>query len=131
MNLIQIPSHLTDHAWLDGANSLVEACTDECTIDQHKLVISRGERPLVRMDDEGTVGWGVYRVDQLPNMRVFHVTNLVGHHSRFERFYDELKLMARSLGCSRIRCCAKPAQERLYKMKLNMTSIYTTLEAEI
>jgi hypothetical protein len=84
------------------------------------------------MDDEGkTVGWAVFRVDTLPNLRVFHVTNLVGHGSRFERFFDLVKLMAKDLGCSRVRCSAKPSQARLYQMKLNFQPVYTTLEAEV
>ena len=132
MQLIPIHSRHTDYAWADGASDLSESCVDECTADQLKSLIAREERQLVRMDDDGkTVGWGVFRIENLPNMRVFFVTNLVGHKSRFERFYSMLTDMAKDLGCSRIRFAAKPAQERLYRMKLGAESIYTILELKL
>jgi hypothetical protein len=81
------------------------------------------------MDDEGkSVGWGVFNVDSLPNIRVLHITSLVAHNGGFERFFDEIKKVARSLGCSRIRCCAKPAQARLYRMKAGFQPVYETIE---
>ena len=132
MQLIPIPSRHTDYAFKDGAVDLAESCVEECSIDQLRMLIAREERQLVRMDDEGkTVGWGVFRIENLPNMRVFFVTNLVGHHSRFERFYSQLKELAKDLGCSRIRFAAKPAQARLYRMKLGAESIYSILEVNV
>lgn len=129
MTLCQIPARLIDYAWQDGAKSLSEACESECTIDQLRLLIARGERQLVRMDEDGkTVGWGVYRIDMLPNFNVLHVTNLVAHNAHFEKFFDALKQIAAGIGCSRIRCSAKPAQARLYAMKLGFSPVYTTLE---
>ena len=132
MKLIPIPAHHTDAAWNDGAQTLDESCAEECTIDQLKMLVARGERQLVRMDSEGKkVGWAVFRVDALPNFRVMHVTNLVAHNAHFEQFFSEVKSLAESLGCSRVRCCAKPAQARLYQMKLGFSPIYTTLEVSI
>jgi hypothetical protein len=129
ISLIHIQAKHIDFAWRDGANMLSEACSDECTVDQLKLVLSRGERELLRMDDEsGTVGWGVFKIDNYPNIRVLHVTNLVAHGAHFERFFELLKKIAEGQGCSRIRCSAKPAQARLYASKLGFTPVYTTLE---
>lgn len=129
ISLIHIPAHQVDFAWKDGASSLSEACSEECTIDQLKLVISRGERELIRMDDEsGTVGWGVFKIENYPNIRVLHVTNLVAHGAHFERFFESLRAIAKGYGCSRIRCSAKPAQARLYASKLGFASVYETLE---
>jgi len=132
MNLIVVPPTHVDYAWADGAVCLSEACDTsggEIEGPQLKMILSRGERTLVRMDDEGqAVGWGAFRVDQLPNMRVLHITDLVAHNGGFECFFDEIKKVARSLGCSRVRCCAKPAQARLYRMKAGFTPVYETLE---
>lgn len=132
MKLVIIEPRFTDFAWADGAKCLSEACNTsggEITGDQLKMILSRGERTLVRLDDEGqAVGWGAFRVDQLPNMRVLHITDLVAHNAQFQRFFDEIKQVARSLGCSRVRCCAKPAQARLYRMKAGFTPVYETLE---
>lgn len=134
MRLIPIQSQFIDIAWLSGASCLSEACDTsggEITGDQLKLILSRGERTLIRMDDEtGTVGWGVIRIDQLPNKRVLFITDLVAHNGHFERFFEEIKAMARNYGCLSIRCAAKPAQERLYRMKCDMRPVYSILEVE-
>ena len=119
-----------DFAWKDGANCLAEACSsvDEITGDQLKLILSRGERTLVRLDeDEKAVGWGCYRVDQLPNVRVCHITDLVSHNNEFHRFFEEFKELARALGCSEVRCSCKPPQARLFKRTNNFEEVYTTL----
>lgn len=135
MRLLHVPATHVDQAWEDGASCLGEACKHsggDITGDQLKMILSRGERTLIRMDDEGkAVGWGVVRVDQLPNVRVLHVTDMVAPGAHFERFLDELKAMARSLGCSRVRCSAKPAQARLYRMKAGFQPVYETLEVRL
>ena len=132
LRLIHIPANQIDFAWKDGASSLSEACSEECTIDQLKLVLSRGERELMRMDNEtGTVGWGVFKIENYPNNRVLHVTNLVAHGAHFEQFFDSLKTIAKGQGCSRIRCSAQPAQARLYAMKLGFIPVYMTMEIQL
>lgn len=135
MNLsVVAPSHI-DKAWRDGASCLAEACNTsggEITGEQLKLILSRGERTLVALKDgEEIVGWGCWRVDQLPNVRVLHCCELVAHNAHFEQFFDELKKAADYLGCSEIRCSCGPAQERLYRMKLGMEPVYTTLRVKV
>lgn len=132
MILYPVPAFKVDEAWSDGADCLEEACHEECTIDQLKMLCSRGERQLVRMDNEGQiVGWGVFMVDQRPNFRVLHITNLVAHNAHFELFFDLLKDIAKDLGCSRIRSCAGPAQARLYAQKLSFEHVYATVEYKV
>lgn len=135
MKIVFIQASHVDFAWRDGASKLAEACKhsgNEITGDQLKMLFSRGERMLVRMDDDSkTVGWAGLRVDQLPNVRVMHVCDLYAPHGRFELFFEELKKLAFNTGCSKIRCAAKPAQARLYKMKLGFQSVYETLEIEV
>ena len=129
MQLVPIPARFTDAAWADGADSLGESCVEECTPEQLKTLISRGERQLVRMDNEGkTVGWGAFCIQQLPNMSVLFVTNLTAHKAHFERFYGLLEGMAKDYGCSRIRFACKPLQERLFRAKLQATPVYQILE---
>lgn len=130
--LVFIDPKFTDFAWRDGASCLAEGLIDECTADQLKLLLSRGERALAALKDgDKTVGWGTYRIDQLPNIRVLHITNLVAHNGHFETFFGELKKLAYTLGCSRIRCSCKPAQARLYRMKCGFQSVYETLEVVV
>lgn len=133
MQLIPVPASHIDKAWAEGASCLAQACDvsgGEIEGPQLKMILSRGERTLVRMDDGGTVGWGVVRIDQLPNMRVLFVTDMVAPGAHFERFFGALKEVAQAQGCSRIRCAAKPAQARLYRMKANFRPVYEILEVE-
>jgi hypothetical protein len=134
MQLVPVDARFIDAAWKEGASELARACDTsggEITGDQLKLLLSRGERTLIRMECEGrTVGWGVVRIDQLPNMRVLFVTDMVAPNAHFERFFQALKEMAVSLGCSRVRCAAKPAQSRLYQMKVGAKPVYEILEWE-
>lgn len=132
MLLVPIPAKFTDYAWKDGAHTLGESCVEECTPDQLKMLIARGERQLVRMDNDGkTVGWGAFCVQSLPNMSVLFVTNMTSHKAHFEQFYGLLEGMAKDFGCSRIRFAAKPFQERLFRQKLQAKPVYQILEKEI
>jgi hypothetical protein len=132
MELQQVPASFVDRAWSEGASALAKACAEsggEVTGDQLKLLCARGERHLIRMVVDGeVVGWGVLRVDQLPNMRVLHICELYAPNGGFERFFTAVKEMAASLGCSRVRCAAKPAQARLYRMKAGFQPVYEILE---
>lgn len=83
------------------------------------------------LDGETIRGWGVIRIDQLPNMRVMFITNLVAHNSEFKEFFVLLKEIAKSLGCSSIRCGAKEVQERLYRMHCGFKKVYSILEVKL
>lgn len=134
MKLEIVQSQFVDFAWKDGASCLAEVCelVEDITGSQLKMILSRGERILVRMDDEGkTVGWGCFRIDQLPNIRVLHITDLVAHNGGFERFFEEIKKVAKAAGCSRVRCSALPAQARLYRIKCGFKPVFETIEADV
>lgn len=152
MKLEPIGTFFIDKAWKEGADCLEAACDEsggEITGSQLKLILSRGERTLIRMVAteicepyrpapgelanyrEKTVGWGAIRVDQLPNLRALHITNLVAPHGHFEQFFQEIKTMAAQLGCSEVRCSAKPVQARLFRMKCGFTPVYETLKVEV
>lgn len=134
IDLVPIAAHQIDFAYRDGADCLSKACDTsggEITGDQLKMILSRGERQLIRMDADGkAVGWGVVRVDQLPNMRVLFITDLVAPHGRFEAFFSSIKDMAKQYGCSKVRCAAKPAQERLYRMRCQFKTVYQIMEVD-
>lgn len=134
MQISVVQPQFVDYAWRDGAACLSEACDasgGEITGDQLKLILARGERTLVRLDDEGAVGWGVFRVDQLPNIRALHITDLVCHNAQYQRFFDQLKDIARAMGCSEVRCSCRPAQARLFKRTNGFEEVYTTLRVQI
>jgi len=133
--LIVVPSTHIDVAWKEGAHQLGLACATsggEITGDQLKMMLSRGERTLVRLDREAQiVGWSVVGVEQLPNCRVLYVYELYAPHGHFECFLEELQTMARAYGCLKIRCAAKPAQERLYRQRCGFVPVYQVLEVEL
>lgn len=135
MHLSIVPSSHVDKAWADGAACLAKACETsggEITGDQLKMLLARGERNLVAMVDEGKpVGWAVFRIDQLPNLRCFYITDLVAPHANFPAYFEQVKEMAAGYGCSRVRFAAKPAQARLYRNKLGATPVYEVMEIEI
>lgn len=135
MNLSIVSPNFVDKAWKDGASALAEACelTNEVTGSQLKMMLSRGERTLVAlMDDDKPVGWGVWRVDQHPNVRVLHCTDLVAHNADFVRFFDEVKKAAEYLGCSEVRFCpGGDAQARLFSAKLKAEPLYTTYRVKL
>lgn len=135
LRLAIIEPRFVDRAWNDGAYCLAEACETsggEIEGPQLKMILSRGERTLVALrDDDKTVGWGAWRIDQLPNIRVLHCTDLVAHNAHFEAFFLALKQAAEMMGCSEIRCSCGPAQARLYRMKLGMEPVYETLRVKL
>jgi hypothetical protein len=152
MKLTPVDPRFVDSAWREGAHKLSEACATsggEITGDQLKLLLSRNERILLRMEEgivgevrplpDGsfsnyetrTVGWGVVRIDQLPNVRVLHACEMYAPGIGFERFFGALKELAINAGCSEVRCSAAPAQARLYQMKCGFEPIYTTLRVSV
>lgn len=131
MKLLHVPATHVDQAWKDGASKLAEACATsggEVTGDQLKLLLARGERTLIQMNDNGAiVGWGVMRIDQLPNVRVLHICEVYAPRNLHGEYLAQLKELAKAHGCSEIRCSAKPAQARLYRMKFDFESVYETM----
>jgi hypothetical protein len=135
MKLSIVPPAFIDLAWgKEGANCLAEALEgfSEITGDQLKMILSRGERTLVRLDEDDKIaGWGCYRVDQLPNLRALHITDLVSHNNEFHRFFEDMKVIAMALGCSEIRCSCKPAQAHLFKRTNGFEEVYMTLRVKL
>lgn len=134
MQLIPIPANFIDHAWREGASCLSESCEglEEITGDQLKMILSRGERVLLKMQDGDRIaGWGVIRIEQLPNIRILFITNLTAHNGGFERFFEAIKAIARNEGCTQVRCAAKAAQARLYQMKSGFEPVYQVLRANV
>jgi hypothetical protein len=133
--LIVVPATHIDRAWGEGACNLAKACDasgGEITGDQLRMMLSRGERTLLRMDHGDSIaGWAVVGVEQLPNLRMMFVYELYAPRGHFEAFFDQLKAMAISNGCSRVRCAAKPAQERLYRRLCGYKPVYQVLEVEL
>lgn len=132
MQLVHVPPQFIDQAWRDGAFRLDDALTYETTIDQLKLLLARGERNLFcGLDGDSILGWMVANAEQYANVRVFHVYALHAPNHMHAEFFAQLQAMARQQGCSEVRCCAKPAQARLYRMKWAFEPVYETLRVKV
>jgi len=119
VELIPIDRKHIHTAWAMGAHRLSEACDTsggEITGDQLRMILARGERQLIAMVRDGApAGWGVIRIDDLPNMRVCMVTDMWAPGAGFPEFLEKLWEWASADGCSEIQCEAMPAQARLYQ----------------
>lgn len=132
------PTHV-DFAWQDGASQLHEVCelVDEVTESQLKLILSRGEKTLAQLVDNGkVVGWVCWMIHALPNKRVLHVSGIVAHNAESERFFGKLGEIAVMIGCSAIRYSAPPAQARMNRMKakalgMEARALYETYEVPV
>lgn len=130
-----IPAQFVGQAWREGAHMLAKACDasgGEITGDQLKLLLMRGERSLLRITQDGEcVGWAAIRIDQLPNVRALHVTDLYAPGGHWIACFEQLKAMAKANGCEEMRCCAGGAQQRLYQRELPWEALYTTLRVKV
>lgn len=130
-----VPPAFAVRAWKEGAHQLAKACDasgGEITGDQLKLILARGERTLLRIDLGGSaVGWAVTRIDQLPNTRALHISDLYAPGGHWAACFDLLADMARASGCVEMRCCAKPAQARLYQKRHPWVPLYQTLKVDL
>lgn len=119
VELVPIDRKHIHAAWAMGAHRLSEACDTsdgEITGDQLKMILARGERQLLAMVRDGApVGWGVIRIDDLPNTRVCMVTDMWAPGAGFAEFLHKLWDLASADGCCEIQCQAREAQARLYK----------------
>lgn len=130
--LLHVPATHVDRAWKDGAYKLAESCKTsggEITGEQLKMMLARGERILLK--GENNDGWVVVAFEQLPNLRVLHIYSLYAPGHMTADYLEELKKLARDNGASEVRCCAGPAQERLYRMKHGFEAVYTTMRVPV
>jgi len=135
MRLMHVaPAHV-DKAWKDGAHNLAEACkwaTREITPDQLKMMLARGERQLVVLEESGImVAWAAVQVQQLPNIRVLYVYAIYAPGSTGPEAFSLLADLARSEGCSEIRGACSEAVARLWERKLKAERLYSIMSIPV
>lgn len=135
MQLVHVPISHIDQAWKDGAHQLSEACdwaAAELTPGQLKMLLSRGEKQLIGLQDEGLFkAWAAIEFQQLPNIRVLFVYAIYARGSTGERAFELLADLARSMGCSSIRGACSDEIARLWQMKFRAKKVYNVLELPI
>lgn len=131
--LTVIPPAFLDRAWKEGASALGKACDrakEEITGDQLKLILSRGERTLVRLAQGNEVaGWAVVEAQQLPNVRVMYVWSLYAPHHSLD-MHKHINRLAVESGCSVIRGAVDEANERLWA-RVNAKKVYSVYQIEV
>jgi hypothetical protein len=133
MHISIVPPAFIDRAWKEGAHHLALACDrakEEITGSQLKLILSRGERQLIRLaEGEEVIGWAVTTAQQLPNLRALYVWSLYAPGHSLD-MYDQLKRVALDAGCSVIRGAVDEANERLWQ-RVKAQKVYTVYQIEV
>ena len=128
----QYPATMIDQIWHGDADVLVTAMprnNGECTGDQLKMLLMRGEMLLIGSKDL----YAAIQHIQHPNRRVLHVFAAGardGGSGLNDRDIAELTEYARQTGCEAITCSADMAAQRLYQ-RFGFKPIYTTLEISV
>lgn len=128
----QHPSHMIDQLWHGSADALVSAMArngGECTGDQLKMMLMRGEMLLIGSDDL----WAAVQHIQHPNRRVLHiyaVASKLNSDGLNHADINELAEYARQTGCTALTCSADKAAERLYA-RYGFVSQYVTMGIEL
>ncbi len=135
MRLFIVPTHLAMKAWHEGACKLAEA-TDkamgEVTPDQLKMMLGRGERQLVGIENGAdVVAWFAVSVDQMPNIRVLYIYAAWAPGSVNLEVFAPLAQFARDSGASEIRGASSDAIMRIWRAKLGAEKLYNVFRIEV
>lgn len=135
MNLFVVPTHLALKAWSDGAHKLTEAiekAKGEVTPDQLRMLLARGERQLIGIEDGGTVlVWFAVTVEQLPNVRVLYIYAAWAPGAVTAEVFAPLADFARDAGASEIRGASNDAIMRIWRAKLGAEKLYNVFRIEV
>jgi hypothetical protein len=133
MHLFHVPPDLIDLAWRDGAHKLASAIiksAGECTADQLKALLQRGEKTLIGVR-EGTnppAGWAVLEVQHTPNLQALFVYAVYAPGAAGIDVMRQIKRFARDNGCMVIRGACGDAVLRLWQRRFGAKPIYTVCE---
>lgn len=132
--LVVAPNHI-DQAWRDGAHRLSEAFdryNAECTIDQLRMRLVRGEATLLTIRKDGKhIVWVAVEFIQYPNMRALHVAALYARHALSAEAFELVMDYGHAGGASVIQCAASGAAKRLYEHKCGYMEAYSILRRPI
>lgn len=136
MRLVIIPPAHLDRVWREGANQLAEACKwadREVTPDQLKMMLARGERQLLALEDDAGrfVAFAAVLVQQLPNIRCLYIYSIFAPGATTPECFEHLAGYARHEGCSEIRGAVSDAVLRLWEKKLRAQKLYSIVAIPI
>jgi hypothetical protein len=137
MNTVQIvaPNNIYS-VWEDikeYLNASINVSTHDCTIEQLKMLLVRGEQTLLVSINEKGVLNGAMTVEFInyPNNRVMHITALGGHGIVNDETFSQVESWAKMQGATKASAWAQEAQARLYKIKSNFNTVRYVVEKDL
>ena len=134
MNTVQIvaPNNIYS-VWEDikeYLNASINVSTHDCTIEQLKMLLVRGEQTLLVSVNENSKINGAMTVEFInyPNNRVMHITALGGHGIVNDETFSQVESWAKLQGATKASAWAQEAQARLYKIKSNFNTVRYVVE---
>jgi len=138
MNIVQIVAPNNVYSVWDGniANYLeasINVSNGDCTLDQLKLLLVKGEQTLLVSVDDKSVINGAMTVEFInyPNARVMFITALGGHGIVNDETFSQVESWARLQGATKVSAWAQEAQARLYKIKANFNTVRFVVEKDL
>ena len=137
MNTVQIvaPNNIYS-VWEDikeYLNASINVSTHDCTIEQLKMLLVRGEQTLlVSVNNDSKIN-GAMTVEFInyPNNRVMHITTLGGHGIVNDETFSQVEAWAKLQGATKASAWAQEAQARLYKIKSNFNTVRYVVEKDL
>ena len=137
MNTVQIvaPNNIYN-VWEDVKeylNASINVSTGDCTLEQLKLLLVRGDQTLLVSTDEKGKLTGAMAVEFInyPNNRVMFITTLGGNGIVNNETFSQVESWARMQGATKVSAWAQEAQARLYKMKANFNTVRMVVEKDL
>ena len=137
MNTVQIvaPNNIYN-VWEDVKeylNASINVSTHDCTIEQLKMLLVRGEQTLLVSVNEKGVLNGAMTVEFVnrPNNRVMFITALGGHGIVNNETFSQVEAWAKMQGATKASAWAQEAQARLYKIKSNFNTVRYVVEKDL
>lgn len=137
MNTVQIVvSNNIYSVWEDVKeylNASINVSTHDCTIEQLKMLLVRGEQTLLVSINEKGVLNGAMTVEFInrPNSRIMFITALGGHGIVNDETFSQVESWAKMQGATKASAWAQEAQARLYKIKSNFNTVRYVVEKDL
>jgi hypothetical protein len=137
MNIVQIVAPNNVYSIWDKVENYLDASintsTGDCTLEQLKLLLVRGEQTLLVSVDEENVINGAMTVEfqNRPSNRVMFITALGGHGIVNNETFSQVEAWARMQGATKVSAWAQEAQARLYKIKANFNTVRMVVEKDL
>jgi hypothetical protein len=137
MNTVQIvaPNNIYN-VWEDVKkylNASINVSGGDYTLEQLKLLLSRGEQTLLVSINEKSVLNGAMTVEFInrPNNRIMFITALGGYGIVNDKTFSQVESWAKMQGATKASAWAQEAQARLYKIKSNFNTVRYVVEKDL